>query len=366
MSDQNKPLSAPRIAIKFGNASSTQNSTFSSTKKHSHSSRHGGTTLGKRYRARALNDVSGSESSDGEDGRDEEVQGYGRHEAITSIGEDFVPQKKIDRLQNRRWKEEARERNGDRGRGRGNGRERDRHGDRDRDEKGEKGFVEKEVDLADRDKAIKWGLSLPTKQSKQESADGTLQLQQQLKQEQNHKADDNDQTSTKSPKTEDSEALAALLSNGTSPKPTTIRTIPAPQPQSETKAYQTALSNCGEDAKLEDYDDMPVDDFGAALLRGMGWNGEHTERGKSVVRRANHQGLGAKSLDAKEDLGAWGQGGGKKRRPRMDEFNREQGKRKEERDRRRDGRERSPDRGDRRDGGYRERNGERKWRQDRV
>lgn len=39
------------------------------------------------------------------------------------------------------------------------------------------------------------------------------------------------------------------------------------------KAQKTAKI-LGEDTTLLDYDDVPIEDFGAALLRGMGWQGE--------------------------------------------------------------------------------------------
>jgi G patch domain/KOW motif-containing protein len=31
------------------------------------------------------------------------------------------------------------------------------------------------------------------------------------------------------------------------------------------------LSRCGAEAKLDDYEDMPIHEFGKALMRGMGW-----------------------------------------------------------------------------------------------
>ena len=52
----------------------------------------------------------------------------------------------------------------------------------------------------------------------------------------------------------------------------------------------------------EDYDSVPVDQFGAALLRGMGWSGE-TESHKSGAKEVSHRkkgavlGIGAKLIE---------------------------------------------------------------------
>ena len=39
----------------------------------------------------------------------------------------------------------------------------------------------------------------------------------------------------------------------------------------ETEAFREDVRTRPEDATMEDYERMPVDQFGAALLRGLGW-----------------------------------------------------------------------------------------------
>jgi len=80
---------------------------------------------------------------------------------------------------------------------------------------------------------------------------------------------------------------------------------------------------------LEDYAAVPVEEFGAALLRGMGWKGgeELHDKGKSgdkkggklriVEKRPAFLGLGAKPQSEIPELGTWGKGDKRKgsRRP---------------------------------------------------
>lgn len=40
---------------------------------------------------------------------------------------------------------------------------------------------------------------------------------------------------------------------------------------SEADAIKEDLKNCGEETRLDDYEDMPIAEFGMALMRGMGW-----------------------------------------------------------------------------------------------
>ena len=58
---------------------------------------------------------------------------------------------------------------------------------------------------------------------------------------------------------------------------------PAPMllpPEEELHRYQQQLEAAAEEASLDDYANTPIEEFGAALLRGMGW-----EEGKAVGRR---------------------------------------------------------------------------------
>jgi len=44
--------------------------------------------------------------------------------------------------------------------------------------------------------------------------------------------------------------------------------------QDEVEAFQKNLEQLPDEASLEDYEKVPVEEFGAALLRGMGWTGD--------------------------------------------------------------------------------------------
>ncbi|KAF9332959.1 hypothetical protein BG006_004178, partial [Podila minutissima] len=63
----------------------------------------------------------------------------------------------------------------------------------------------------------------------------------------------------------------------------------------DVEAFQKNLEELPDEATLEDYDKVPVEEFGAALLRGMGWNGD--AKGSEAIefnRRPALLGLGAK------------------------------------------------------------------------
>ncbi|KAF3929020.1 hypothetical protein ABW20_dc0101195 [Dactylellina cionopaga] len=131
-------------------------------------------------------------------------------------------------------------------------------------------------------------------------------------------------------KTEDQLAMEALLA-GDKAKASTL-TIPAVAGnvadeqgflQNEDDAYRADVASRPEAATLEEYAAVPVEEFGAALLRGMGWKeGEAIGRSGSaskprvVERRAAFLGIGAKGIGA-EEIGAWGKGD-KKKRQRVD------------------------------------------------
>ena len=51
-------------------------------------------------------------------------------------------------------------------------------------------------------------------------------------------------------------------------------------PEEELQRYQQQLDAAADEASLDDYANTPIEEFGAALLRGMGW-----EEGKAVGRR---------------------------------------------------------------------------------
>ncbi|RKP10667.1 DExH-box splicing factor binding site-domain-containing protein [Thamnocephalis sphaerospora] len=71
----------------------------------------------------------------------------------------------------------------------------------------------------------------------------------------------------------------------------------------ERDAFKVDLAACPDVSTLDDYDDVPIEEFGAALLRGMGWkDGQGIGRGHrngdpksySIEQRPRLLGLGAK------------------------------------------------------------------------
>lgn len=196
------------------------------------------------------------------------------------------------------------------------------------------------------DGEIKWGLSVrktQTQNGKQEVMEGASD---EIVQPQNGTED------TK-PQTADEEALSALLGEQKEKKGPDL-VIPVASStagrMTEGDAYKRAVRDAPDASTLEDYERVPVEEFGAALLRGMGWKGEKKEGAKEVKRRQNLLGLGATELKGAEELGAWVQksdtkrlntGAGSKnggyggdRRPKVSEYAREKERRREEREER--------------------------------
>ena len=110
-------------------------------------------------------------------------------------------------------------------------------------------------------------------------------------------------------KTEDELAMDALLG-----KPTkSSLVLPA---MTEEEAFERDYQEAPDMATLEDYARVPVEEFGAALLRGMGWKdgeGIGSNRGKTIEktklpqRRPALLGIGAKEEAAvAQEMGTWG------------------------------------------------------------
>ncbi|GLB37333.1 putative G-patch domain containing protein [Lyophyllum shimeji] len=121
---------------------------------------------------------------------------------------------------------------------------------------------------------------------------------------------------------EDRKALRAILAetNGVEHDGPTVHIIPTPI--SEAEAYKQDVDELPEPATLEDYARIPVSQFGAALLRGMGWKeGTAATRqpGKGLVEpylpeaRPALLGIGAKEREILDD--GSGKKGGAVRRP---------------------------------------------------
>lgn len=127
------------------------------------------------------------------------------------------------------------------------------------------------------------------------------------------------------PRTADEEALDALLGQGL--KGSTF-ILPAMAANDEEAIMQNRRSGANEDdsfrsdvasrpdsASLDEYAAVPIEEFGAALLRGMGWKeGDAVGKRKHqkvtarvVERRPALLGIGAKEVPGGiEELGAWG------------------------------------------------------------
>ncbi|KAL7275093.1 DNA primase large subunit Spp2 [Rhizina undulata] len=135
------------------------------------------------------------------------------------------------------------------------------------------------------------------------------------------------------PKTEDEIALEALISNDAKKSSNLIlnpvesandwRAAANSNPEiSETDAYRRDLATRPDVPSLSDYAAVPVEEFGAALLRGMGWKeGQQIGKRKGaegklrvVDKRPAFLGIGAKPREEVPELGAWGKADKKKSR----------------------------------------------------
>jgi len=114
-------------------------------------------------------------------------------------------------------------------------------------------------------------------------------------------------------KTDDDRAMDLLL--GIRPQSDLI--IPT-STVTEEEAFQRDFQDAPPMATLEEYKAVPVEEFGAAILRGMGWvegqgignqAGQKSVKAKMPQRRPALLGIGAKEDAAiKEEMGAWGKG----------------------------------------------------------
>jgi hypothetical protein len=110
-------------------------------------------------------------------------------------------------------------------------------------------------------------------------------------------------------KTEEELAMDALLGN----EPVRNRMIPA---VSEEEAYRRDVEAAPEAPTLDQYMAVPVEEFGAALLRGMGWKDtetlsgsqeQHALKPRNLERRPALLGIGAMPASAVGiELGEWG------------------------------------------------------------
>lgn len=117
--------------------------------------------------------------------------------------------------------------------------------------------------------------------------------------------------------TDDERALDALLGKTTTDKTLVIQ---AAKPLSEEDVFNDDVASAPPMPSMDDYARVPVEQFGAALLRGMGWKdgeGVGNQRGvkikketaKPLAKRSNLLGIGAKEDAAiAGEMGAWGRG----------------------------------------------------------
>ncbi|KAM3069194.1 hypothetical protein ACMFMG_010713 [Clarireedia jacksonii] len=312
--------------------------------------------LGKRPRSTFAHD---DESDDSDDGRGR------KHEVVTGFADGGVIRKederKIDsgplvipKLGNRDWRGEARERLGGRGKGKNLLPEEEQRR-RAAEASAHVGNGAEGVDVVNgNDGEIKWGLSVKTK-VKEEVVENGEKIEEVVAEEQVIKEEEK-------PKTEDELALEALMGGDSKRKGPDLIIESANGNVNglvtEEDAYRKAIASAPDVSTLEDYERVPVEEFGAALLRGMGWDGkERKSGGKEVKRRQNLLGLGAKELKDAEELGAWVQKsdakrlrpgnsshrGGDRDKKRMGDYARERDERSHRRDRD-EGRDRDRDR----------------------
>lgn len=114
-------------------------------------------------------------------------------------------------------------------------------------------------------------------------------------------------------KTDEQRAIDAL----TGVQPVSTLTIPA----NEEEAFATSYATAPPAPSLSDYDAVPVEEYGAAMLRGMGWKGPSTtstpaskKKQPPPAKRPALLGIGADPNAAvAEELGAWGRKTGRGR-----------------------------------------------------
>ncbi|KZT40366.1 hypothetical protein SISSUDRAFT_1113349 [Sistotremastrum suecicum HHB10207 ss-3] len=126
---------------------------------------------------------------------------------------------------------------------------------------------------------------------------------------------DQEEVKKEEPLSEDQLAIRALLASATKEgdDEPSIGAIPLSSnsfrsfPETETDAYRTDVVTRPDSASLDDYERVPVSQFGAALLRGMGWKeGGVDRKGKKIepwvpAQRPSLLGLGAKERVVDDD-----------------------------------------------------------------
>ena len=287
---------------------------------------------------------------------------HGRHERITAFGDDGAELARSDRDRDREGRDDRRavkrgpltiERQANRD-WRSEARSRNHRGHRQPAPRSEADRAsrpqaegQKDVQPADEDKPLQWGLTLTNKSSPagkddeksghddKDAANGDQNPSE--KNATNDTPEDNDASAEK-------EAVRALMGETIDDRTKTRLVIERAANQvTEDDVFARDFNDAPDVSTLDDYEAMPVEEFGAALLRGMGWDGK--DRGpkvKQVVRRPNQMGLGAKELKGDEDLGGWNHKTGssnssshhRQRPPKLHDYRREEDKKREKREER--------------------------------
>ena len=129
-------------------------------------------------------------------------------------------------------------------------------------------------------------------------------------------------------KTVDEEALEALLGDGKKSSTLVIEHASAPDDPfagraGDGNAFKADVNSRPDVPSLSDYAAVPIEEFGKALMRGMGWKeGDELGRSKGAASKPREAkmrpallGIGAKEVpDGVEELGSWGKGAKKSRR----------------------------------------------------
>ncbi|TGJ78973.1 hypothetical protein E0Z10_g9793 [Xylaria hypoxylon] len=315
MSNNMPQSQAPRIAIKF-EASSLAGSKPPSNVKYMRGQSQSSSTLGKRQRPNALH-------HDSESGEDDDT--LGKHEAVTTIGPNTtskgsgVPAGKrhnkeyvISSQKNRDWKASAK------------GRRRDSATPVHTSAKENHNL---ETAPADQDKDIKWGLNVTKKPTRESSLSADSESQEQKKNVSNTPL-------PQSPRDTDKDAIDALLGKRNPTQHLVIKdsAVSSKSQFSEEDAYQRSITDAAEVSTIEQYSEIPEGEFGAAMLRGMGWKGEEFgSKPKEAKRRPHLMGLGSKEDEEIKKAELAKRHGHRERRPRLDEYRRDREKEKHER-----------------------------------
>ncbi|KAH8161829.1 hypothetical protein CIB48_g6424 [Xylaria polymorpha] len=308
---------APRIAIRFG-ASSSAGSNPPRNAANRREQSQPSSALGKRQRPNALH-------HDSDSGEDDDT--IGKHQAVTTIsanitasgGSDLSAGKRrkeyvISSQKNRDWKADVKGRKGDRTSAAHTSSLQNRN---------------LEIAPADRETEIKWGLNV----TKKSAHDGTLSPDDDTEEKRNG-VPDIDTPLPNSPIDADKDAMDALLGKRNPAQRLIIKDSAASsKPQfSDQDAYQRGVQEAAEVSTIEEYGEIPEGEFGAAMLRGMGWKGEEFgSKPKEAKRRPHLMGLGSKEDEEIKKAELAKRHGHRERRPRLDEYRRDREKEKEER-----------------------------------